>query len=117
MVNTFPSICDVLFIVKSYHVLKFLVTIIFTISYLMANFSFIREVLCTFITIQVGWLVVFTSHRQRGYLETAPPFIVTCERREARFLHRPLRKLNPGPSRGSPLHYRCATPAPHHNSK
>ena len=26
----------------------------------------------------------FTFHRQRGHLETAPPFTVTCEGREAR---------------------------------
>ena len=32
----------------------------------------------------VGWLC-FTSHRQRGHLETAPPFTVPCEGREARF--------------------------------
>ena len=25
----------------------------------------------------------FTSHRQRGHLETAPPFTVPCEGREA----------------------------------
>ena len=31
----------------------------------------------------VGWLS-FTSHRQRGHLETAPPFPVPCEGREAR---------------------------------
>ena len=31
----------------------------------------------------VGWLC-FTSHRQRGHLETAPPFTVPCEGREAR---------------------------------
>ena len=30
-----------------------------------------------------GWLCL-TSHRQRGHLETAPPFIVPCEGREAR---------------------------------
>ena len=30
-----------------------------------------------------GWLC-FTSHRQRGHLETAPPFTVPCEGREAR---------------------------------
>ena len=45
----------------------------------------------------------FTSHRQRGHLETAPPFTVPCEGREARFLHRSHRESNPGPSRGSPL--------------
>ena len=30
----------------------------------------------------VGWLCL-TSHRQRGHLETTPPFTVPCERREA----------------------------------
>ena len=58
----------------------------------------------------VGWLYL-TSHRQRGHLETSPPFTVPCEGREARSIHRSHRELNPGPSRGSPLHYRCATPA------
>ena len=58
-----------------------------------------------------GWLC-FTSHRQSGHLETAPLFTVPCERREARFLHRSHWESNPGPSRGSPLHYRCAMPAP-----
>ena len=33
----------------------------------------------------VGWLC-FTSHRQQGHQETAPPFTVPCEGREARFL-------------------------------
>ena len=59
----------------------------------------------------VGWLI-FTSHRQRGHLETASPFSVPCEGREARLTHRSHRESNPGPSRGGPLHYRCATPAP-----
>ena len=31
----------------------------------------------------VGWLFL-TSHRQRGHLETAPPFTVPCEGSEAR---------------------------------
>ena len=31
----------------------------------------------------VGWLCL-TSHRQRGHLETAPPFTVPCEGRGAR---------------------------------
>ena len=31
----------------------------------------------------VGWLCL-TSDRQRGHLETAPPFTVPCEGREAR---------------------------------
>ena len=30
----------------------------------------------------VGWLC-FTSHRQRGHLDTAHPFTVPCEGREA----------------------------------
>ena len=53
----------------------------------------------------VGWLC-FTSHGQRGHLEMAPPFAVPCEGCEARFLHRSHRESNPGPSHGSPLHYR-----------
>ena len=36
----------------------------------------------------VGWLCL-TSHGQRGHLETAPPFTVPCEGREAWFLHHP----------------------------
>ena len=32
----------------------------------------------------IGWLC-FTSHRQRGHLETAPQFTVPCEGHEARF--------------------------------
>ena len=60
----------------------------------------------------VGWLCL-TSHRQRGHLETAPPFTVPCEGREARKIHRSDQELNPGPSHGSPLRYRCATQAPH----
>ena len=31
----------------------------------------------------VGWLCL-TSHREQGHLETAPPFAVPCEGREAR---------------------------------
>ena len=40
------------------------------------------------------------------------PFTVPCGGREARFLHRSHRELNPGPSRGSPLHHRIASWAP-----
>ena len=58
-----------------------------------------------------GWLC-FTYHRQQSHLETAPPFTVPCEGRDPRFLHHSHRESNPGLSRGSPLHYRCATPAP-----
>ena len=54
----------------------------------------------------------FTSLQQRGHLETAPPFTVPCEGREARWIHRSHRESNPGSSRGSPLHYCCATQAP-----
>ena len=57
--------------------------------------------------VDVGWLC-FTSHRQRGHLETAPPF--TVEGRESRFLHSFHWESNSGPSHGSPLHYRCTTP-------
>ena len=60
----------------------------------------------------MGWLC-FTSHRQRGHLETPSPFTVPCEGSETRFLHLSHQESNPGSSRGSPLHYRCATPAPH----
>ena len=59
----------------------------------------------------VGWLC-FTSHRQRGHLETAPPFTVPCEGHEAQSLHRSHQESNPGPSRSSPVHYHYATPAP-----
>ena len=37
---------------------------------------------CIFYDKLVGWLC-FTSHRQQGHLETAPPFTVPCEGREA----------------------------------
>ena len=59
----------------------------------------------------VGWLC-FTSHRRQGQLETAAPFTVPCEGREAQILPGSHRESNPGPSRSSPLHYRCATQAP-----
>ena len=42
---------------------------------------------CMHVCMYAGWLVgwlCLTSHRQRGYLETAPPFTVPCEGREAR---------------------------------
>ena len=62
------------------------------------------------VSLMVGWLCL-TSHRQRGHLETAPPFTVPCEGREARLIHSSDRELNPGPWHGSPLRYRCATQA------
>ena len=42
----------------------------------------------------VGWLCLAT-HRQRGHLETAPPFTVPCTERETWFLHRSHQELNP----------------------
>ena len=45
----------------------------------------------------VGWLCLM-SHRQRGHLETAPPFTVPCKGREAQFLHHAHREVNPRPS-------------------
>ena len=63
----------------------------------------------------VGWFVCWlflTSYRQRGHLETVPPFTVPFGGREAWFLHRPHRESNTGSLRGSSLHNRCATPAP-----
>ena len=38
----------------------------------------------------------FKSHRHRGHLETAPPFAVSCEGREAWFLHRSHRETSHG---------------------
>ena len=38
----------------------------------------------------------FTSLQQQGHLETAPPFTVHCEGREARKIHRSHRESNPG---------------------
>ena len=57
----------------------------------------------------------FTSHQQRGHLETPAPFTVPCQGREAPLLHHSHRESNPRPSCGSPLHYRCATPATNKN--
>ena len=44
---------------------------------------------------KVCWLC-FTSHRQRGHLETVPPFTVHCEGREARFYTVPTGNRTPG---------------------
>ena len=38
---------------------------------------------CVCVCALVG-LLCLTSHRQRGHLETAPPFTVPCKGREAR---------------------------------
>ena len=77
----------------------------------LALYIYKSVISCTSSICLVGWLCL-TSHRQRGHLETAPPFTVPCERSEARLIHRSDRELNPGPSHGSPLRYRCATQAP-----
>ena len=45
--------------------------------------SLISEIVLDIRYMLVGWLCL-TSHRQRGHLETAPPFTVPCEGREAR---------------------------------
>ena len=61
----------------------------------------------------VGWLCL-TSHRQRGHLETAPPFTVLGEGREASFTPS-LPGIEPRVVACvalRPLHNRCATPAP-----
>ena len=55
----------------------------------------------------VGWLYLM-SHRQRGHLETAPPFIVPCEEHEAQYLHRSHQESNPG--RCMAVHYTTAAP-------
>ena len=73
-----------------------------------------HQVWC-FYSIREGWLVgclCFTSHRQQGHIETEPLFTVPCEGSEVLFLHRSHRESNPGSSRGNPLHYCSAMPAP-----
>ena len=58
----------------------------------------------------VGWL----AHRQQGHLETALPFSVPCEGREALFLHCSHRESNPG--RCVAVHYTTAAPPQLHLS-
>ena len=41
-------------------------------------------------------VLCLASNRQRGHLETAPPFTVPCDGHEARLLHRSHRESNPG---------------------
>ena len=66
-----------------------IIIIIYAISTLPQLFLFKLSLFIYFQSIkndyEVGWLC-FTSHRQRGNLETAPvpPFTVPCEGREAR---------------------------------
>ena len=71
---------------------------------------------CISCALENGWLCL-ASHGQRGHLETAPPFTVPCEGREALFLHCSHQESNLGPSHGSPLHNRRATQAPMHLKK
>ena len=54
-----------------------------------------------------------TSHRQRGHLETAPHLLSLSKDVKLGNIYCSNRESNPGPSRGSPLRYRCATQAPH----
>ena len=60
------------------------------------------ELLIICILSPVGWLVVFTSHRQRGHLETAPNLLSLAKDVKLGF-YTSHRESNPGPSRGSPL--------------
>ena len=57
------------------------------------------------------WLVVFYVPSTARSFRDRAPFTVPCEGCKARFLHHSHRESNPGPMRGSPLHYHCATPA------
>ena len=58
-------------------------------------------------------LFVFNVPSTTRSFRDGTPLTVPCEGREARWIHRPDRESNPGPSRGSPLRYRCATEAPY----
>ena len=51
------------------------------VKYFLSNFA--EKIMEIQVKFNVGWLCL-TSHRQRGHLETAPPFTVPCEGREAR---------------------------------
>ena len=63
----------------------------------------------------VGCWLCLTSHRQWGHLDTAPPFTVPCEGREAWFLHHSHRDREPTPGRRVPVHYTTAAPRELHN--
>ena len=63
-------------------------------------------------TYKMDWLVVFYVPSTARSFRDGTPFTVPCEGHEARFLHRSRWGSNPGPSRGSPLHYHRATPTP-----
>ena len=53
----------------------------------------------------VGWLCLMYN-RQQGHLDTASPFTIPCEGREARFLHPPHRTLGGCVA----VHYTTAAP-------
>ena len=53
---------------------------------IMASSPLIGSIPPGSLTTPVGWLC-FTSHRQQGISETAPPFTVPCKGCEALFLH------------------------------
>ena len=77
-------------------------------------FRVTSSLLCKFIrtnTVMVWLVVSYVPSTARSFRD-GTPFTVHCKGREARLIHRTHRESNPGPSRGSPLHYRCATPAP-----
>ena len=57
---------------------------------LMTDFMIIASSVRLFI----GWLC-FTSHQQRGHLETAPPFTLPLEGSEAQFLQYSHQESNP----------------------
>ena len=58
-----------------------IISVLFCTPFYVINVKIPRWYLFT--QMLVGWLC-FTSHRQRGHLETAPPFTFPCKGREAR---------------------------------
>ena len=59
-----------------------------------------------------SWLVVFNAPSTARSFRDGTPLTVPYERCEAQFSHCSHWESNPGSSCGSPLHYRCTTPAP-----
>ena len=78
--------------------------------YVLVHFNIHLKEVSAYLMIK-SWLCL-ASHRQQGYFGTTPPFTVPCEGHEAKFLHCSHWVLNPGLSRGRPLHNSCTTPAP-----
>ena len=69
-----------------------------------------------FIYVENIWLVVFNVPlTARSFRDGTPIYCPLHEGREARFLYCSHRESIPGSLCGSPLHYRCATQAPHEN--